>query len=138
MSPTVTFSEPVALGGASLTLQCSLSGSVAFSVTGGPTTYTVDPADDLQSGDACTLIVSPSRVSDLDDNDPPDTMADEATSTFTVADSCTGTYTPIPQLQGSGDTAALPGTQHHPWRRRRRLRGPVARPARLLPPGPRR
>ena len=111
VSPTVTFSEPVALGGASLTLQCSISGSVAFSVTGGPTTYTVDPADDLQSGDSCTLIVSPSRVSDLDDNDPPDTMADEATSTFTVADTCTGTYTPIPQLQGSGDTAALPGTQ---------------------------
>ena len=111
VNPTVTFSEPVALGGASLTLQCSISGSVAFSVTGGPTTYTVVPAEDLQSGDSCTLIVSPSRVSDLDDNDPPDTMADEATSTFTVADTCTGTYTPIPQLQGSGDTAALPGTQ---------------------------
>ena len=111
VNPTVTFSEPVALGSASLTLQCSISGSVAFSVTGGPTTYTVVPAEDLQSGDACTLIVSPSGVSDLDDNDPPDTMADEATSSFTVADTCTGSYTPIPQIQGSGDSAAMPGTQ---------------------------
>jgi uncharacterized protein len=111
VSPTVTFSEPVALGAASLTLQCSLSGSVAFSVTGGPTTYTVDPGEELQSGDTCTLIVSPSRVSDVDDNDPPDTMADEATSTFTVADTCTGSYTPIPTIQGSGDTAALTGPQ---------------------------
>ena len=92
----------MALAGASLTLQCSLSGSVAFSVTGGPTTYTVDPADDLQSGDSCTLIVSPSRVSDLDDNDPPDTMADEATSTFTVADTCTGTLHPHPAAPGLG------------------------------------
>jgi predicted extracellular nuclease len=111
VSPTITFSEPVALGGASITLQCSISGSVAFEVNGGPTTYTVDPTDDLASGDTCTLIVSPSRVSDLDDNDPPDTMADEATSTFTVADTCTGSYTPIPQIQGSGDTAALTGTR---------------------------
>ena len=111
VNPTVTFSEPVALGSASLTLQCSISGSVAFSVTGGPTTYTVVPAEDLQSGDACTLIVSPSGVRDLDDNDPPDTMADEATSSFRVADTCTGSYTPIPQIQGSGDSAAMPGTQ---------------------------
>lgn len=111
VSPTITFSEPVTLGGAAITLQCSLSGSVAFSVTGGPTTFTIDPAEDLASGDTCSIIVTASRVSDVDTNDPPDTMDEEASSTFTVTDSCAGAYTPIPQLQGSGDTAALTGTR---------------------------
>ena len=111
VSPTITFSEPVTLGGAAISLNCSVSGAAAFSVTGGPTTYTVDPTDDLASGDSCTLTVAASRVSDVDTNDPPDTMTDDATSTFTVADSCAGSYTPIPQLQGSGGTAALTGTR---------------------------
>jgi uncharacterized protein len=109
VSPTITFSEPVTLGGAAISMDCTGSGAAAFTVTGGPTTWTVDPVDDLAG--TCTLTVAASRVTDVDTNDPPDTMNDDATSTFTVADSCAGGYTPIPQLQGSGDTAALTGTR---------------------------
>mgnify|MGYP006892165201 CR=1 FL=1 len=91
------------------TVERTASGAWLVPSSNGRDAYTVDPTDDLASGDTCTLIVSPSRVSDLDDNDPPDTMADEATSSFTVADTCTGSYTPIPQIQGSGDSAAMGG-----------------------------
>ena len=80
--------------------------------------------------------MSASRVSDVDANDPPDTMADEATSTFTVADTCTGGYTPIPQLQGSGDTAALTGTRTTRGVVVGDYEGPSPRAARLLPAGP--
>ena len=59
VSPTVTFSEPVTLAGAAISLDCSLSGAAAFSVSGGPTVYTVDPVDDLAG--ACTLTVLASQ-----------------------------------------------------------------------------
>jgi hypothetical protein len=109
VSPTVTFSEPVALAAGAVTLECSLSGTVTTTVTGGPTTYTVDPTTDLRDGDACTLTVAASGVTDVDTNDPPDTMAADLTSTFTVADLCAATSTPIPQLQGPGETSPFAG-----------------------------
>ncbi|HET7822425.1 MAG TPA: ExeM/NucH family extracellular endonuclease [Ornithinibacter sp.] len=107
VSPTITFSEPVTLGDAAISMDCTGSGATAFTVTGGPTTWTVDPAEDLAG--TCTLTVAASRVSDVDTNDPPDTMNDDATATFTVADSCTGGFTPVPRLQGSGETSPLVG-----------------------------
>ena len=65
-------------------------------------------------------------------------LASDVVVRFSVpaANPCEVTATPIPAIQGSGDTAAVTGTRHDPWRRRRRLRGPVTGPARLLPPGP--
>jgi len=111
VSPTITFSEPVALGGGAISLDCSLSGAVATSVTGGPTTWTVDPAADLLPGDACTLRLRADRVTDVDTDDPPDMMEAEASTTFTVADSCAAATTSIPKIQGSGETSPLAGTK---------------------------
>ncbi len=111
VSPTVTFSEPVTLAGAAISLDCSLSGAAAFSVSGGPTVYTIDPVDDLAG--ACTLTVLASRVSDVDGNDPPDTMAADFSSEFTVAaaptDPCTTPAVPIGSVQGSGETSPAAG-----------------------------
>jgi hypothetical protein len=44
-------------------------------VTGGPTTFTVNPNLDFIGGDTCTVTVFAAQVSDQDANDPPDTMA---------------------------------------------------------------
>ena len=109
VSPTVTFSEPVDLAAGAITLACTPGGPVAVAVTGGPTTYTVDPATDLADGDTCALTVHAAAVTDVDGNDPPDTLAEDFTSTFTVADSCAATATPIGQVQGSGETSPLVG-----------------------------
>jgi predicted extracellular nuclease len=110
VSPSVTFSEPVTLAAGAITLSCSISGSVALAVTGGPTTFTADPASALVDGDACTLTVLAAGVSDTDTNDPPDNLAADFTTTFTVADQCTTTaFTRIPAIQGSGADAAITG-----------------------------
>jgi hypothetical protein len=57
----VTFSEPVTLAPDAITLLCSISGSVAVDVTGGPTTFTVDPASASLDGESCTLTVARDR-----------------------------------------------------------------------------
>ena len=110
VSPTVTFSEPVTLAAGAITLECSAS-PVPVTVTGGPTTWTVDPTPSLADGDQCTLRVAAEKVTDVDTDDPPDGMTASFSSTFTVADLCVAGYTPIPQIQGSGLTAALTGTR---------------------------
>jgi predicted extracellular nuclease len=110
-SPTVTFSEPVKAAGA-FTLSCSISGAKTLSVTGGPTTFTLDPSADFALGDACTLTVVASAVTDEDAIDPPDTMDADVVVRFSVpaANPCEVTTTPIPAIQGSGATAAVTGS----------------------------
>ncbi len=56
-SPTVTFSEPVDAAAGAFSLSCSISGAKTLAVTGGPTTFTLDPSADFALGDACTLTV---------------------------------------------------------------------------------
>lgn len=109
---TVTFSEPVTLGAEWFTLDCTATGPVAGTTTGGPTTYTVDPAADLAFDETCTLTILAEAVSDIDAEDPPDTMAADATSSFSTiaADPCSAEATPIPAVQGDGPAAAITGT----------------------------
>jgi predicted extracellular nuclease len=107
---TVTFSEPVDAAPPWFTLTCSTAGPVAASVSGGPTTFTLDPDVDLTHGDACTLTVLANRISDADANDPPDRMDVNFTVGFSPFDACAAPFTPIPQIQGSGPGAAITGT----------------------------
>ena len=108
---TVTFSEPVNAPATAFTLSCAASGPIAITVSGGPLTFTIDPAVPLTFTDVCTLTVAGSGVSDLDVNDPPDTMAENATSSFTVtANLCGGPVTPTYSIQGSGANAAVTGS----------------------------
>ncbi|MBI5945646.1 MAG: ExeM/NucH family extracellular endonuclease [Chloroflexi bacterium] len=109
----VTFSEDVSLTNPWFTLVCSASGAKTAAVSGGPASYTINPDTDFSGGETCTLTVTASNVSDVDANDPPDTMAADFTSTFTVVSStpvCDQPFTPIYTVQGSGDTAAITGT----------------------------
>jgi hypothetical protein len=107
---TVTFSEPVNVTGAWFTISCGTSGAHTASVTGGPTTFTLNPATDFVAGETCTFTVVAAQVSDQDANDPPDTMTANFVATFTTAGVCALPFTPIPQIQGAGATAAITGT----------------------------
>jgi len=83
---TVTFSEPVHVTGAWFDLACSLSGSHAAGVSGGPEVFVLDPEPDFADGDACTLTILAARISDQDADDPPDNMAVDFATGFGVVD----------------------------------------------------
>jgi predicted extracellular nuclease len=106
---SITFSEPVNVAGGWFTLSCSASGSHTATVSGGPTTLTLDPDVDFSLGESCTVTVSAARVSDVDILDPPDTMAADYTFTFSTASSCALPYTPAYEIQGTGPAAAITG-----------------------------
>jgi uncharacterized protein len=111
---TVTFSEDVAAPASAFALSCN-GAPVAFALSGGPTTFTLDPTADLPFGASCSATVTGASVSDTDTNDPPDTVAADRTWTFSTAqdvDRCALPATTIGSLQGSGDeTPALGGTR---------------------------
>ena len=111
---TVTFSEPVNVSGNWFAITCGgvTTTPATAAVSGGPTTFTIDPATNFVPG-ACQLTVVGALVSDQDADDPPDAMAADFTSTFTAAlpvDPCTLPYTPTYAIQGSGASAAITGT----------------------------
>jgi predicted extracellular nuclease len=81
---SITFSEPVDVHGSWFTISCGSSGSHTASVSGGPTTFTLDPDTDFAAGESCTVTVSATGVTDQDTNDPPDTMAADDVFGFTT------------------------------------------------------
>ncbi len=88
ISPTVTFSEPVNVTGNWFQIACPTSGTRNVSdtvVSGGPTTFTIDPNTDFANGEACTATVFAAQVEDQDSNDPPGTMAANYVFSFTIA-----------------------------------------------------
>ncbi|MEP0806352.1 MAG: Ig-like domain-containing protein, partial [Chloroflexota bacterium] len=107
---TVTFSEPVDVTDPWFDLSCSTSGIVSATYSGGPTTFTIDPAISLTGGETCTLTILANQVSDQDTNDPPDNMVVNFTVGFSPYDVCAAAYTPIYAIQGSGLSAAITGT----------------------------
>jgi predicted extracellular nuclease len=83
---TINFSESVDVAGSWFSLSCATSGMHAAVVSGGPTTFTLDPGTDFLSGEACTLTVYAANVTDQDLVDPPDNMTINFTAGFdTVA-----------------------------------------------------
>jgi len=107
---SITFSEPVNVASSWFTLTCSVSGNIATTFSGGPTTFTLDPGVSLTGGETCTLTVLANQVSDQDAADPPDNMAGNFTMEFQAFDACAAPYTPIYTIQGSGLSAAVTGT----------------------------
>jgi predicted extracellular nuclease len=111
----VTFSEPVTLAGNPFSLDCTTSGSTALAVSGGPTTYTLDPATNLEQSESCTATVAASGVTDADTEDPPDQMAADFSWSFTTAapaPSCDDPEThTLSQVPGSGPTSPVVNTE---------------------------
>ena len=109
-SVTITFSEPVVVTGDWFTISCATSGAHPAAVTGGPTTFVLQPDAPFTTGEACTVTVVAAAVSDQDTNDPPDTMAADVVFGFATGDPCAGPSTPLSQVQGSGATSPVAGT----------------------------
>jgi len=106
---TVTFSEPVVASGSWYDLTCGTSGTHATTLSGGPTSYTINPTGTFAAGENCALTVFAANIIDVDVADPPDLMETNATITFTVAPDlvCGTADTPIGQIQGTGATSPM-------------------------------
>ncbi len=107
---TVTFSETVNVSGAWFAIDCSSSGAHTATVSGGPTTFTLDPDTDFVNGDTCDVDIFAAHVSDQDAADPPDAMAADASFAFTVGVVCTPATRLIHEVQGSGSSTPISGT----------------------------
>jgi Big-like domain-containing protein/lamin tail-like protein len=80
-SLSVTFNEPVDLADGWYTISCDTSGSHTAEVSGGPTTFTIDPDADFAHSELCTTTVVAADVS----VNGSDTMASDYVFTFTTA-----------------------------------------------------
>src|SRR6185436_13398354 len=102
---TVTFSEAVTITNSSVTISCANTGAHTVAVSGGPTTWTVDPTADFGNGELCTATVLAAQVADNDGNDPPDGLLANFVWSFTTDNppSVTAT-TPVNASTSSPDT----------------------------------
>jgi predicted extracellular nuclease len=102
---TIGFSEPVNVSGTWYSISCTTTGVHTATVSGGPTTFTLDPDSDFVSAETCTVTVFAASVTDQDTNDPPDTMASDDTWSFaTVAPPVA-----IHDIQGAAHRSPLDG-----------------------------
>jgi uncharacterized protein len=108
---SITFSEPVNASGTWYTIVGSSSGSHSATVTGGPTTFTLDPATDFVNNESVTVTILASQVTDQDINDPPDQMEANFLFSFAtpVVEVCGDPATFIHDIQGSGSTSPMVG-----------------------------
>jgi hypothetical protein len=81
----VVFSEPVDVTGSWYLIECDSSGVHTAVVSGGPTSYLLDPNADFSGGEECTVTLDPTLVTDQDTVDPPDSLAGTSSWTFTTA-----------------------------------------------------
>jgi hypothetical protein len=105
---TINFSEDVTATGAWYDITCSLSGAHTAVVSGGLSSYTLNPDTDFANGDVCTVTIVAAGVTDLDGTI--DNMAADYVFSFSAFDVCAQTFTPIYDIQGSGPAAAIIGT----------------------------
>ncbi len=101
----VTFSEPVSVGTATFSIECATSGSHSFALSGGLTTYTLDPSSDFATDETCTVTVDDTGVSDTDTLDPPDNMASDYVFSFSTVAPTHAIY----EIQGAAHISPLAG-----------------------------
>ena len=81
---TITFSEPVNVTGNWFSISGATSGSHTATVSGGPTTFTLDPNVDFANNENISVKIFAANVTDQDTDDPPDTMAANFNFSFTT------------------------------------------------------
>jgi predicted extracellular nuclease len=101
---TLNFNMPVNVSGAWFSLVGSASGAHPANVTGGPTSYTLDPATDFAEGETVTVTVFAAQVTDAATG----TMQMTANHVFTFNTLSTSPL-PISTIQGAGTTSAYVG-----------------------------
>ena len=83
-SVSVAFSEPVNVSGMWFTITCSLSGPHSAAASGGPMSFSFDPAADFVNAETCVVTIVAAQVTDRDLIDPPDAMAANFVFSFTT------------------------------------------------------
>ena len=101
---SVTFSEAVTATNSSFQISCATSGTKTFTLSGGATTFTLDPTTDFTQGEVCTVTVFAAQVTDQDGT--PDNLAQDFVFDFTVINT---TPVAIHEIQGSGTSSPLAG-----------------------------
>lgn len=106
---SITFSEPVTVTDPWFTISCTSSGSHTATVSGGPTTFTLNPDADFASGETCTVTVDKTKVADQDGTADP--MAANYVFSFSTpaTDPCTLSADFIHDIQGAGTTSPVVG-----------------------------
>jgi uncharacterized protein len=104
---TITFSEPVTVTGSWYSLSCSTSGPHTATVSGGPTTFTLNPDADFAANESCVVTIFAAGIADQDANDPPDNPAADDSWTFTT--SAPQPVTPIHDIQGASQVSSKSG-----------------------------
>ncbi|WP_223860183.1 ExeM/NucH family extracellular endonuclease [Spirosoma validum] len=94
----LTFSEPVTATAGSFSVSGSTSGTHTFVLSGGPTTYTLNPDIDFAEGETVTVKAFASQITDQDGT--PDNLASDYSFSFTVLPYMD--VTKIHDIQGSG------------------------------------
>ncbi len=97
---SLTFSEAVTLLSGWYTLSCNATGSHPVTVSGGPTTFTLNPNADFGALETCTLTIVAANVRDQDGTVTP--MASNRTISFTTTGAQTGYYAGVVTTSASG------------------------------------
>ncbi len=112
---TVQFNEAVTTSGNWLQIACNRSGLHPVTdavVSGGPTSFTINPNVDFVNAEACTATIFAAQVSDQDGTADP--MAADFSWSFTVISGAAGVCgdnneTPIYQIQGNTTASPMNG-----------------------------
>ncbi|WP_396215740.1 ExeM/NucH family extracellular endonuclease [Gemmatimonas sp.] len=105
---TVTFNRAVAVSGAWYTIACT-SGTRPATVTGGATSFTINPDADFTAGDACTVTIVAAQVAS--ESNPTSTMAANYVWSFEAgaAGTCDAAFTSASAIQGNDLVSPLAG-----------------------------
>lgn len=84
---TVTFSEAMNVAANWFQIVCTVSGTRDTTnalVSGGPTSFAINPIVDFAPGESCTVTITAAQVTDSDAGDPPDTLAADYAFSFST------------------------------------------------------
>ena len=104
----ITFREPVTVVEPWFSISCTTSGTHTAAVTDADPIFTLNPETDFVIGDTCTVTIDNAGVFDDDTDDAiSDYMLEDYVFSFTVVPGCGDAYTPIYEIQGTGETSPL-------------------------------
>jgi predicted extracellular nuclease len=105
----ITFSEPVNATGDWFAISCTSSLNHPAAVTGGPTTFVLNPNADFAPTETCSVVVVGAQVTDQDTADPPDRVVGNPSWSFTTAAPPPPTVE-IHEIQGATHSSPLVDT----------------------------
>jgi uncharacterized protein len=98
----ITFNEPVDVNGSWFAIACGASGAHTAAVSGGPTSFLLDPDSDFAQGETCTVTLTGAQITDQDTVDPPDAVEGNPSWSFTTETPPPPAQVVISQVYGGG------------------------------------